>query len=70
MIDHRGYVLIWCPDHPSRKDSTKPYVLEHRLVMEKHLGRYLEPHEHVHHIDGNRANNTLKNLELWTTAHP
>jgi hypothetical protein len=63
-------VLLWAPDHPTRIGKTKPYVFEHRLVMETHLGRYLETHEHVHHLDGNRANNDIANLELWTTAHP
>lgn len=37
---------------------------EHRLVMERHLGRALTSDEVVHHIDGNRANNSLDNLEV------
>lgn len=58
----RGYVVIWNPDHPmARKNG---YVLEHRLVMSEHLGRTLEEYEHVHHIDGNRMNNKIENLEL------
>jgi hypothetical protein len=40
-------------------------VYEHRLVMEKHLGRYLKPEEVVHHIDGNPGNNVLDNLMLF-----
>ncbi len=48
---------------------------EHRLFMEQYLGRPLRPDEVVHHIDGNRSNNTLANLQLLTrrkhnvTAH-
>lgn len=66
----RGYVFIWSPNHPSRIGKHRPYVAEHRLVMEQRLGRYLKPHEHVHHLNGDRSDNRNKNLELWTTAHP
>lgn len=66
----RGYVLLWSPDHPSCEKKAKPYVFEHRLVMEKVLGRYLKDNEHVHHRDGQRSNNSESNLELWTTSHP
>lgn len=38
--------------------------LAHRLEMEKHLGRPLESHEHIHHLDGNPLNNSLSNLVL------
>ena len=37
---------------------------EHRLVMEKHLGRRLSRNEVVHHIDGDKRNNDLSNLEV------
>lgn len=58
-----GYVQIYSPDHPSVADY--PYVLEHRLIMEKHLGRYLSPEEVVHHKDKNPSNNDIDNLELF-----
>lgn len=69
-IDHRGYVLLWAPDHPSRANTAKPYVFEHRLVMEKRLGRFLQSHENVHHINGQRDDNRDENLELWSTWQP
>ena len=59
-----GYKARKVHDHPYA--TARGYVYDHRLIMEKSIGRYLEPTERVHHIDGNPLNNRLKNLIILT----
>jgi hypothetical protein len=59
-VNAEGYVCVWAPRHPAA--TSQGYVLEHRLVMERVLGRPLERRETVRHRDGNRQNNDPENL--------
>lgn len=57
-----GYILVKSNQTPSVRRNG--YILEHRLVMENKTGKYLNPNEIVHHIDGNVQNNSVENLLL------
>lgn len=66
-----GIGHLYCtttPDHPDAiilKDRNKKYVPVHRVVMENHLGRLIDPKkEEINHKNGNPKNNALSNLKL------
>lgn len=70
-VDLDGYVLVTAPnDHPYARHRTNrgtKLIYEHRLVLERHLGRYLLPSEVVDHIDGLTLHNAPENLRLFAS---
>lgn len=61
----QGYVLVYCPEHPNARSG---YIQEHRLVMSNYLCRPLDDFEHVHHLNENKTDNRIENLELCSNA--
>ncbi len=62
IVSKGDYNYAVVPEHP--KATKNGYVLEHRIVMENHIKRILLDTEVVHHINKNRKENNIKNLEL------
>lgn len=67
FTDSKGYIHVKAPDHPHKMN--RGYVMEHRLVMERHLGRYLTRIEIVHHKNKNTSDNRIENLQLCASNH-
>lgn len=72
-IDLAGYAVVPLKrgdPHPHQRippHKKTGFLREHRLIMERHLGRYLEPTEVVDHIDGLTLHNTPENLRLFAS---
>lgn len=61
-----GYIMVTLPPDVGGKRKSKP---EHRMIMEKIIGRDLRPEETIHHKNGIRSDNRPENLELWASRH-
>ncbi len=68
-----GYRMIYVPTPSTFKTGIThayPYLPEHVIIMSKHIGRPLLKEETVHHMNGNKLDNRIENLELWSHKHP
>lgn len=61
-----GYIKVYAPKHPHA--SRDGYVLQHRLVVERNIGRFLTENEVVHHENGDKTDNRFENLRVMTTS--
>lgn len=68
VLNKSGYVTWYDPT--SIHCNSSGIVYEHRAVLGDHLGRALLPHESAHHKNGDRTDNRLENLELWSNSQP
>lgn len=59
-----GYIYVYLPTHPN--STADGYIMEHILVLENSIGRYLKEDEVVHHINKIRNDNRIENLKLMT----
>lgn len=60
------HLLVYCPKHPNA--IGKGHLLAHRYFVEKHLQRYLDKDEHVHHVNHNPLDNRIENLQVVSAS--
>lgn len=63
---NNGYLCFYDKDHPLATEACQYRIFLHRHIASLKIGRWLNTNEHVHHIDGNKLNNRIDNLEVLT----
>jgi hypothetical protein len=61
FINNNGYVEVWIGKH-TKEDKVGGYYREHKLLKELQIGRLLNDNDIIHHVDGNKTNNSVDNL--------
>ena len=65
-IKRRGYNFLYKPEHPFC--TKQGYIAEHRIIIEKQIGRYLYRWEVCHHINKIKDDNRPQNLMVFISA--
>lgn len=65
IVSKGNYYYAIVPEHPNKTKNN--YVLAHRIIMENYLGKVLNTNEIVHHINKDKKDNRIENLQLMTS---
>lgn len=67
-IDSSGYISLYVGPNYKYKNTYGGRIREHIYIVQEKMGRQLEKNEVIHHIDGDKKNNNIDNLDLCTVS--